>query len=1337
MEFRFPLKLSENHILCVTSVLAALLLFGSEACYAQQASTREKPNFLFILADDLGYADLSCMGSNYYETPHIDAIADKGVVFTHGYAGCQVCSPSRATIMTGQFAARHGITDWIGAKTGEAWREKNRKSQLLPPDYHYAISKDAVTLPEALKAAGYTTFFAGKWHLGDKGNYPEDHGFDINKGGWDKGSPAGGFFAPFKNPTLEDHEPGENLTMRLAKETARFMAETKDKPFLAYLSFYAVHAPIQATKEKWAKYRDKADSLGIAEQGFEDGDLLPMRMHQDNPVYAGLIEAMDDAVGLVLHTLKETGLDKNTIVIFTSDNGGVTSGDHYATSNSPLKGGKGYQWEGGIRVPYMIHVPWMDHHGQRNNTPVAGSDFYPTILELAGLPLPSNSYIDGKGIVPLLEGKSMAERPLFWHYPHYGNQGGRPVSTIRQGDWKLIHYWEDGHDELYNLAQDIHEDADLASTLPDKTHELTESLMNWLQETGAKFPMPDPLYDEAAEKAFIAENKVRLAKTLDSQRTAMLNNDWSPNEDWWGSIPPRKTKFNSGWLFQLGENEKGVDIEYDDANWAEVKIPHDWSIEGEIKQDNPSGKQGGFYPGGIGYYRKTFSYQNAWQDKQVLVTFDGVMSNSEVWVNGQSLGKRPNGYVGFTYDLTPHLQPGENLLVVRADNSAQPNSRWYTGCGIYRNVWLIVKNKIAVAENGTFVFANDVNSDLAELEVETIVENTTLNDEKIQIKLEIYNPSGEKFAEEVVEQKLGKQDSKTVRRKIEVKNPTLWSIDSPNLYVLVTKIISGSQVLDTYKTAFGIRDIRFEIKTGFWLNGENIKIKGVNNHHDGGPVGAAVPDDVLHRRLQILKEMGCNAIRTAHNPFSPEFYSMCDSMGFLVMDEVFDEWIASWPWVKYQNQGKVKHGYHKHFEAWAQKDLEDIIQRDRNHPSIFMWSVGNEIPDQCYAEGPVRLTPLLETVHALDPTRPVTAGCCFMHLANESGFSSLLDVAGYNGGGGSVFYEKDKEIYPERKFIATEIPHSFQTRGVYQTQTVMRSPQQGISVPALTAEEVFPEYSSKFYNSSYDNSSVRISARDSWRRTDSLPYVAGEFRWTGYDYLGEAIKGWPSRFFNFGIIDLCGFPKDHYYFYQSQWTEELMVHILPHWTWPGKEGKTIPVWTYSNAEEVELFLNDKSLGVKSNKGQMNLSWEVPYSPGTLKAVAKTKGKVVSEKIVKTAGPPASIELIVDKKTIKADGESCVHVEVNVLDAAGNFVPNASNLIHFDITGPAQNIGVENGDPLDLASTKIKERKAFNGKALMILQSGQEVGLVEVKASSQGLNATVISFEVVAQRLDKQ
>lgn len=793
-------------------------------------------------------------------------------------------------------------------------------------------------------------------------------------------------------------------------------------------------------------------------------------------------------------------------------------------------------------------------------------------------------------------------------------------------------------------------------------------------------------------------------------------------------IASRKINFNDGWKFKLGDYPKAIDIAFNDTDWEAVNIPHDWSIEGEINKDNPSGKQGGYYPCGMGFYRKSFPFSSAWSDKRVLITFDGIMCNSEVWINGNHLGKRPNGYVNITYDLTSHLTEGENTLVVKVDNSAQPGSRWYTGSGIYRNVWLNVKNKIAVAENGTYVKTSNVSDEFAELNIETTIENTTQSEADIKVVSEVFSPDGVKIAELNTDRQLGESKTGTVNQKLEITNPELWSIESPEQYLLVTTLLNGNNVVDKYETLFGLRDIRFEVETGFWLNGKNIKVKGVNNHHGAGPVGAAVPNDVLHRRLLILKEMGCNAIRTAHNPFSPEFYDMCDSLGFLVMDEVFDEWIASWPWVNYENQGKVKYGYHLHFEEWAEKDLEDIIIRDRNHPSVFMWSVGNEIPDQCYPEGPERLKPLMEIVRKLDDTRPITCGCCFIHLANPTGFASMLEVTGYNGGGNSVFYEKDKETYPNRKFIATEVPHSYQTRGVYKTLTYKRQPEEGFPIPDLTEEEVFPEFHDQ-YCSSYDNSCVRINARDSWRRTDSLDYMAGEFRWTGFDYLGEAIKGWPARFFSHGIIDVCGFPKDHYYFYQSQWTDEPMVHILPHWTWPGKEGKVIPVWTYSNADEVELFFNDKSLGAKSNKGKMNLSWDVPYAPGELKAVARTNNEVVAESSVKTASEAAKIQLLVDKETLLANGESCVHIEVNILDEEGNFVPNANNTINFKIEGPARNIGVDNGDPMDLASTKINQRKAFHGKCLMILQSMKEEGAVTVEASSEGLMSAKVALNI--------
>lgn len=516
-----------------------LLLFGLclFSCQPeQQEQETSKPNILFILADDLGYHDLSAMGSKYYETPNIDRISQEGMTFTDGYATCQVCSPSRASIMSGKFPARHGITDWIGARTGEEWRKAGRYNKLLPPEYVHNLPTDYVTLPEAMKEAGYKTFFAGKWHLGSEGSWPTDHGFDINKGGWDVGSPRGGYFAPWENPNLESGPDGENLSMRLARETADFIKTHQDTSFFAFLSFYAVHGPIQTTQEKWAKYREKAEEMGIAETGFEMGKFLPIRQVQDNPVYAGLVEQMDDAVGLVLKTLDEAGLADNTIVIFTSDNGGVAAGDAFATSNLPLRAGKGYQFEGGIREPYFIKAPGLTEPGAVTTVPATGTDFYPTLLELAGADLRPDQHMDGVSLLPVLKGGTLPERPLIWHYPHYGNQGGEPSSIIRKGAWKLIHYYEDGRDELYNLTNDLKEQNDVATDHPQIVAQLSEELFAYLEEVGARYPEKDPEYSAELEERFLERVRTQRWPRLEEQRLRFLSEDFDPDNNWWGSM---------------------------------------------------------------------------------------------------------------------------------------------------------------------------------------------------------------------------------------------------------------------------------------------------------------------------------------------------------------------------------------------------------------------------------------------------------------------------------------------------------------------------------------------------------------------------------------------------------------------------------------------------------------------------------------------------------------------------------------------------------------------------------------------------------------------------------
>jgi arylsulfatase A-like enzyme len=492
------------------------------------------PNIVFILADDLGAKDLCIEGSTCYETPHLDRIAKEGMRFTHGYATCQVCSPSRASIMTGKFPARHGITDWIGAATGTNW---NRNDRVLPPEYVRHLPHADTTLAEALRSNGYRTFFAGKWHLGGEGSLPDDHGFDLNIGGHHAGSPPGGYFSPFQNPKMKDGPAGESLPIRLASETASFIRSNNGRPFLAYLSFYSVHGPIQTTPALWKKYRDKAAATLHLGPRFLIDRTLPVRQVQDCPIYAGMMESMDDAVGMVVKALDDLGIAGSTIVIFTSDNGGVSSGDAYATSNLPYRGGKGRQWEGGIREPYFIKAPGITAPGTTCDVPVTGADFFPTLLELAGLdPLPAQ-HVDGVSLVPLLKGGTIPELPLFWHYPHYGNQGGEPGAIIRRGDWKLIHYYEDGRDELYNLAADLGEQSDLAATEPVRTRNLRAELDAWLRETGARIPKPDSRFDPARRKQQDAAIRDRSLPQLERQHARFLDPDFKPNEDWWGSMP--------------------------------------------------------------------------------------------------------------------------------------------------------------------------------------------------------------------------------------------------------------------------------------------------------------------------------------------------------------------------------------------------------------------------------------------------------------------------------------------------------------------------------------------------------------------------------------------------------------------------------------------------------------------------------------------------------------------------------------------------------------------------------------------------------------------------------
>lgn len=774
------------------------------------------------------------------------------------------------------------------------------------------------------------------------------------------------------------------------------------------------------------------------------------------------------------------------------------------------------------------------------------------------------------------------------------------------------------------------------------------------------------------------------------------------------------------WRFSTGDFPAARGTTFDDAEWRLLDLPHDWSVEATTHPDFPTGSSGGFFPGGLAWYRKTLDIPTDLGDRRVLIEFDGVYMNSEVWCNGQFVGRRPYGYSSFCYDLTPYVNPGEPaVLAVRVDNSRQKNSRWYSGSGIYRHVWLTLASPVRVAHWGTFVTTPRVSAKSARVECEVTVLNQRADEAEIDIGGTLIGPDGtEVGSSPPVPCRVAGGESAEATLAFEVTHPQLWSPDSPALYTVRATVASAGTVVDEVPTPCGLRTLRFDAETGFSLNGESLKMKGVNEHHDAGCLGAAVPDDVVRRRFRILKEMGCNAIRVAHNPASPTFLDLCDEMGFLVVEDAFDEWRA----------GKTPFGYQLYWDQWWERDLVDMIRRDRNHPCIALWSVGNEIKElrKGRPEGGVILRELREVCHREDPTRLMTCGCCNSRTTLAAGFGSLMDVFGYNGGGGGCFdYEKDHATYPDMPMFASEVPHTLQTRDVYRTRTwyrdLVRNPNvERIDVPPLTDEEVFTEFD-PHYQSSYDNAMVRISAIDSWRRTRDLPYVCGEFRWTGFDYLGECYA-WPAKSWNFGVIDLCGFPKDTFHFYRSQWTDEPMVHLLPHWTWPGlDEGTTIPVVVYTNCERVELSLNGESLGEKTRDDQaMMLRWDVPYRPGTLKAVGRRGGLETAECARETAGEPAALQIECDEQTARADGTGIVHACVSVVDTQGRVVPHAGPDVTLGVCGPARLIGLENGDPLDATNYKLDHRRAFNGRMLAVVQAGDDPGIIKISAHADGL-----------------
>ncbi len=775
--------------------------------------------------------------------------------------------------------------------------------------------------------------------------------------------------------------------------------------------------------------------------------------------------------------------------------------------------------------------------------------------------------------------------------------------------------------------------------------------------------------------------------------------------------------FGKNWKFYLGDVPEGQAPGFDDSQWRILDLPHDWSIEGKFSKDHPASPGGGALPGGIGWYRKTFNLPNSGKARLVFIDFDGVYRNSEVWINGQYLGKRPYGYSSFRYELTPFLKYGKvkNILAVRVDNSQQPNSRWYSGSGIYRNVWLVTTEKIYVDHWGTFVTTPEVSEHKAKVIVQTNVRNRLTENQSIILTALIVDRHDKKVSSVETREIIAKNLDREIEQTLTIKHPILWSIENPYLYKVLTIVKYYNKVCDNYETTLGIRSFVFDTANGFLLNGMQVKINGVCNHHDLGCLGAAVNRRALERQLEIMKEMGVNGIRTSHNPPAPELLDLCDRMGFIVMDEAFDMW----------KKKKTEYDYSSNWDEWHQRDLEDMVLRDRNHPSVFIWSIGNEVIEQWDkkdSSGTIIAKELVSIVKNLDSTRPTTAACNDPIPDNPVIKSGAFDLIGYN-------YNHDKfpdfpKTYPGKAFIGTETVSSLTTRGSYDmpSDSIRRWPARW----DLPVENANADLSC----SSYDNCSAPWGSthEETWKIMKKYDFLSGMYIWTGIDYLGEPTPyGWPARSSYFGIVDLAGFPKDPYYMYQSEWTKKPVLHVFPHWNW--NQGDTIDVWSYTNCEEVELFLNGVSMGAqKKTDDKLHLMWRLPYTPGTLKAIGRTDGKEILTQGIKTAGIPTKIALEADRSVITADGRDLSFVTVKVLDAQGTLVPHADNLIHFNISGAGKIVGVDNGLQTDHDSFKANEKKAFNGMCLVIVQSNDKTGKITLRVTSDNLIEASISIE---------
>ena len=806
-----------------------------------------------------------------------------------------------------------------------------------------------------------------------------------------------------------------------------------------------------------------------------------------------------------------------------------------------------------------------------------------------------------------------------------------------------------------------------------------------------------------------------------------------------------ETLLEKGWKFTREDNTQFKDAQCDDSQWQSVRIPHDWAIYGPFSINNDkqntaivqdgqkeamehAGRTGGLPFVGTGWYRRSFEVPQSIEGKKYTLIFDGAMSHARVYINGQEACYWPNGYNTFFVDATPYLRPGEsNLLAVRLENFTE-SSRWYPGAGLYRNVHLVVTDEAHVPVWGTQIITTDLNDRYAKVTQSTsweMPEGKSMSDYVIETS--IVDPSGKTITTDRM--RGSNFDHNTFNQEFVVEQPAVWTPETPNLYTSVSKVYEGNELKDEYTTTFGIRTVEVRQGEGFFLNGKPLKFKGVCNHHDLGPLGGIANEAGIRRQIRILKEMGCNAIRTSHNMPAPELVRLCDEMGMMVMAESFDEWATA----------KVQNGYHLVFNEWAEKDLVNLVRHYRNNPSVVMWCIDNEVPDQWSGDQGPKLTLWLQNIcHREDPTRPVTQGMDAPDAVVNNNMAAVLDVPGFNYR--PFKYIESQKKLPQGIILGSETVSTISSRGVYKFPVERRS------MPK------YPDHQS----SSYDVEHCGWSnlPEDDFIQHDDLAYCMGEFVWTGFDYLGEPTpyySDWPSHSSLFGIIDLAGIPKDRYYLYRSHWNPEAeTLHILPHWNWEGREGEVTPIFVYTNYPTAELFINGKSQGKRTkdlsvtvhNSGdslstaqfkrqqRYRLMWmDTRYEPGTVKVVAyDEQGNAVAEKEMKTAGKPYRIELTADRSTIAADGRDLSFVTVKVVDKEGNLCPNASNQISFKVKGKGYYRAGANGDPTSLESFQEPRMKVFSGMMTAIVASTEEPGKITLEATAKGLKKATLVIE---------